>query len=148
MSQYEHHQRHVAPRQSAAKRVLTSLASFFGFLLSHLGLLALVVGYCLAGAALFEAVEGPHERALKHAMPYVRENVTAKLWARMVRSNVLREEEWKAEVERELLAFEKELLIAMKEKGWDGVEGGEPVSWTFTGESQGSQLIDSSEGFD
>lgn len=32
------------------------------FVLSHVGLISLVVGYCLIGAVIFEALESEHER--------------------------------------------------------------------------------------
>jgi hypothetical protein len=46
---------------------------------------------------------------------------------------VLKEEQWQEEVTSKLRSFEKSLIIALKEKGWDGKESEETVTWTFAG---------------
>ncbi len=142
------------------------LRSLCGFLLSHVGLLTLVVGYCMAGAFIFEKLESENEREVKQRMITEREQVTEDLWVitrsdhslrlcrtsvvsyipvRMVSwcffssslssssSRVLAEGNWTQNVTDRLKKFEHTLLKAMKEQGWDGVEGGEAVNWTFTG---------------
>ena len=37
------------------------------------------------------------------------------------------------QVTRSLKGFEKQLIIALKEKGWDGKEDEETRTWTFAG---------------
>lgn len=46
---------------------------------------------------------------------------------------VLRQEDWTQNVTDELRNFEKSLIIALKEKGWDGKESEDTVTWSFTG---------------
>ena len=46
---------------------------------------------------------------------------------------VLSQDNWTSEVTNELRKFEKSLIIALKEKGWDGNESEETVTWTFAG---------------
>ncbi len=46
---------------------------------------------------------------------------------------VLAEGNWTQNVTTRLKEFEHTLLKAMKQQGWDGVEGGEAVNWTFMG---------------
>ena len=46
---------------------------------------------------------------------------------------VLRQDNWTAEVTHQLELFEKSLIIALKEKGWDGKEDEDQVTWTFAG---------------
>ena len=46
---------------------------------------------------------------------------------------VLKEEQWQEEVTSKLRSFEKSLIIALKEKGWDGKESEETATWTFAG---------------
>merc|ERR1739848_121225 len=46
---------------------------------------------------------------------------------------VLKEEQWQEEVTSKLRLFEKSLIIALKEKGWDGKESEETVTWSFSG---------------
>lgn len=41
---------------------MTGCKQLITFLLSHVGLVTLVVGYCLIGAVTFEALEAGHER--------------------------------------------------------------------------------------
>ena len=46
---------------------------------------------------------------------------------------VLHQENWTQEVTVSLKKFEKQLIIALKEKGWDGKEDETTVTWTFAG---------------
>ena len=46
---------------------------------------------------------------------------------------VLHQENWTTEVTTSLKKFEKQLIIALKEKGWDGKEDEDTVMWTFAG---------------
>ena len=46
---------------------------------------------------------------------------------------VLHQENWTTEVTTNLMKFEKQLIIALKEKGWDGKEDEDTVMWTFAG---------------
>ena len=46
---------------------------------------------------------------------------------------VLHQENWTTEVTSSLKKFEKQLIIALKEKGWDGKEDEDTVMWTFAG---------------
>ena len=46
---------------------------------------------------------------------------------------VLHQENWTSEVTSSLKKFEKQLIIAMKEKGWDCKEDESTVTWTFAG---------------
>ena len=46
---------------------------------------------------------------------------------------VLRLENWTEEVTGRLKTFEHSVIIALKEKGWDGKESNETVTWTFAG---------------
>ena len=51
------------------------------FLLSHIGLLSLVVGYCIMGAFVFEILERENELMVKRNMTKNRLSVTDDLWA-------------------------------------------------------------------
>ena len=46
---------------------------------------------------------------------------------------VLHQENWTTEVSSSLKRFEKQLIIALKEDGWDGKEDEGTVTWTFAG---------------
>ena len=54
--------------------------SVTSFLLSHIGLLSLVVGYCIMGAFIFQEVEKHNEIQTKRQMKEKRLNMTDQLW--------------------------------------------------------------------
>jgi len=107
--------------------------SFASFLLSHIGLLSLVVGYCIMGAFIFEELEKHNEIMTKRAMKDKRLAMTDKLWDITREMEVLHKENWTREVTFSLKKFEKSLIRALKEDGWDGKEDESTVTWTFAG---------------
>ena len=50
------------------------------FLFSHIGLLSLVVGYCIMGAFIFEELERENEIMVKRNVTKTRHAVTEQLW--------------------------------------------------------------------
>ena len=74
----------VAPTQKPPTKC-ASCCRFFrkviSFLLSHIGLLSLVVGYCIMGAFVFEILESENELMVKRNMTKNRLSVTDDLWA-------------------------------------------------------------------
>ena len=56
------------------------LRQLCGFLFSHIGLLGMVVGYCIMGAFIFEKLEQENEILVKQNMTDTREKVTEELW--------------------------------------------------------------------
>ena len=74
----------VAPAQKPPTKC-ASCCRFFrkviSFLLSHIGLLSLVVGYCIMGAFVFEILEKDNEKMVKRQMTKNRLSVTDDLWA-------------------------------------------------------------------
>jgi len=107
--------------------------SFASFLLSHIGLLSLVVGYCIMGAFIFEELEKHNEIMTKRAMKDKRLAMTDTLWDITREMEVLHKENWTREVTFSLKKFEKSLIKALKEEGWDGKEDERTVTWTFAG---------------
>ena len=76
------------PPSAAPKPPPTKCASccrvfrkIISFLLSHIGLLSLVVGYCIMGAFVFELLEQENELMVKRNMTKNRLSVTDELWA-------------------------------------------------------------------
>ena len=57
------------------------LRKVVSFLLSHIGLLSLVVGYCIMGAFVFEILEHENELMVKRNRTKNRLSVTDDLWA-------------------------------------------------------------------
>jgi len=103
------------------------------FLLSHIGLLSLVVGYCIMGAFIFEELEKHNEIMTKRTVKERRLAMTDELWDITKEMEVLRRENWTREVTFSLKKFEKSLIRALKEDGWDGKEDESTVTWTFAG---------------
>ena len=121
------------PPPTKCSKCLKFIRQVLSFLLSHIGLLSLVVGYCIMGAFIFEELEKENELQVKRDMTKNRLAVTDDLWQITRSMEVLRHENWTEEVTGRLRSFEKSLIIALKEKGWDGKESDETVTWTFAG---------------
>lgn len=114
-------------------KCLYYLRNIATFLVSHIGLVSLVVGYCIMGAFTFEALEAKHELQVKREMIKVRESVTDDLWRFTYKMDVLVQEEWTTNVTDRLKKFETHLIESMKKKGWDGSEETDKVQWTLAG---------------
>ncbi|XP_040579567.1 potassium channel subfamily K member 18 [Lepeophtheirus salmonis] len=123
----------TTPSHSKCSDCFRFLRQTTSFLLSHIGLFSLVVGYCLLGGLIFEELEKENELMVKRNMTKTREAVTKDLWAMTEDMEVLIQEDWTKSVTSHLRNFEKSLIIALKEKGWDGSENEESVTWTFSG---------------
>jgi hypothetical protein len=67
-------------RQCNPTRVRRCLRIFFGHLFSNLGLFALVVGYVLLGALLFEFLEAGYELEQRGHIQRYREDCLKELW--------------------------------------------------------------------
>lgn len=82
---YPEYGEHIAmapppPPPSRCQGCLSFIRQLFGFLFSHIGLLSLVVGYCIMGAFIFEELEKDNEIFVKRNMTRTREAVTEQLW--------------------------------------------------------------------
>ncbi|XP_069956089.1 potassium channel subfamily K member 18 isoform X2 [Cherax quadricarinatus] len=109
------------------------LKNIIKFLISHIGLVSLVIGYTIVGAFTFERLEARHELEVKKNMSFVRLKVTDDLWGITDRMPVLNETKWANSVRKRLVDFEKSLIRAIKNDGWDGEEDLETQQWTFAG---------------
>lgn len=112
----------------------TKLKAFISFTISHLGLIALMCGYCVLGGLIFEKLERDNEimvrtswpkriRSLKESgiclqvkksIEVRREKLMDDIWSMTEKSLVLQEQEWIGGVEERLYGFELELVHAMK----------------------------------
>jgi len=68
------------PPPSRCAECCRFLRQVLSFLLSHIGLLSLVVGYCIMGAFIFEELESENELMVKRNMTKNRHQVTKNLW--------------------------------------------------------------------
>merc|ERR1719189_1537920 len=85
------------------------------------------------GAFVFEELERQNELDTKKNMTRTRLAVTDTLWDITREMEVLHKENWTREVTFSLKKFEKSLIRALKEDGWDGKEDESTVTWTFAG---------------
>ena len=132
---------------SFLSRCLTAVRRALTFLFSHIGLLALVFGYCILGGLTFEHLERDNELKVKREMKEHRELLGDKIWNLTKSSAVLREDNWTRMVESEMKKFEKEIIKAMKVKGWDGSEDEKKMKWTFPGSLFYSIVLISTIGY-
>ena len=128
-------------------RCLTALRKAVTFLFSHIGLLALVSGYCIVGGLTFEHLEKENELNVKREMREHRELLGDKIWHLTLASDCLREDNWTSRVELEMKKFEKEIIKAMKVRGWDGSEDENKMKWTFPGSLFYSIVLISTIGY-
>ncbi|WKX98206.1 hypothetical protein Q1695_013691 [Nippostrongylus brasiliensis] len=135
-------------RRSKVTRVVNLVKKIIAFFFSHIGLCALVVGYALLGAVIFQAVEGPHEEQIQSSVTAARGRAVDVVWNATFRVNRLNQEQWKTAVYKEVrFCSQRQLLliasVQMKKfqkicmqairKGYDGKEFKQAAQWTFTG---------------
>lgn len=65
--------------------------AFLAFLFSNVGIVCLVVGYTIAGAFIFEAIEGSHNRKIGNGydVPSSRNETALHLWKLTTKVNIL-----------------------------------------------------------
>ncbi|KAF2881335.1 hypothetical protein ILUMI_24834 [Ignelater luminosus] len=104
------------------------------FLFSHIALVTLVIAYCVGGAKMFEKLESEHEIEVKNHIRSIRLNTTDELWNQTRhKMRLFKEEDYKNVTEQYLRKFEKAILDAMRDQGWDGSENQTDIQWTFQG---------------
>ncbi|XP_077299567.1 potassium two pore domain channel subfamily K member galene isoform X2 [Arctopsyche grandis] len=118
---------------SRCVRFLYFLWKFCTCVFSHVLLVSLVVSYCILGAFTFEHLEADNERKVKSSISDIRGNVTEDIWKLTKTTWVLHQDNWTNTVTVKLRDFEKDILEAMRQKGWDGNEDPESIQWTFAG---------------
>ena len=69
-----------AEQQTKCGSCMKVTRSVTSFLLSHIGLLSLVVGYCIGGAFIFQELESTNELETKRIMKQKRLAMTDTLW--------------------------------------------------------------------
>ncbi|XP_003737626.1 TWiK family of potassium channels protein 7 [Galendromus occidentalis] len=116
-------------------------------LMSHFGLVTLVVFYCVLGAFLFEYLEAPNEEAKRLEVMYRRDNVSVDLWKITNSSRVLEHKQWKSEALQVLKKFEDQVVRAVRKEGYDGNDHGEPPQWSFTGSLLYSIIVITTIGY-
>lgn len=124
-------------RRRQRQRVVSCCKKFITFLFSHIGLAALVVGYSIMGGFLFKALEAPAEWQEKFRIRDAKEDVVFLLkdYAELLKVGQMNITEFQNRVRGSLDGFQHEIVIAIKEKGWDGNNdmGEASIQWSFPG---------------
>ena len=68
------------PKESRWIKFWRIFRSILANIFSHIGLVGLVIGYCLLGAFMFEFLEAGQEKVLREAMTEERQGFVLRLW--------------------------------------------------------------------
>ncbi len=60
----------------------------------------------------------------------MRENVSNGIWQYTYNQKILHKDNWTADVNKHLQFFHKEVVDAMRKKGWNGNDSAESKQWT------------------
>lgn len=118
--------------RSKVTRVVNLVKKIIAFFFSHVGLCALVVGYAMLGAVIFQALESTHERNIQKAVGEDRADTVDTAWNLTFHINKLDKALWKNELHAKVRAFHTRTIQAIK-RGYDGKDFGVSQQWTFTG---------------
>lgn len=124
-------------RRRQRQQALTCCKKIAAFLFSHIGLAGMVVAYSIMGGFLFKALEAPYESQEKFAILNLKRKQIESIWKMAVSLTVdtMDKTNFTEEVGRIFLRFQKEVTVAVKDKGWDGKDTTDESSlqWSFAG---------------
>ncbi|CAH2051553.1 unnamed protein product, partial [Iphiclides podalirius] len=117
-------------RRRLASRLRNYLRGLLAFLFSNVGVIVLVVAYTVAGAFMFQAIEGASEIERVNNMTLERNNTAQYLWQNVTLAlNLFNETALKHRISIELNKYQGKVVAAVR-KGWDG--GRSSRQWSFS----------------
>ncbi|XP_035448270.1 potassium channel subfamily K member 15 [Spodoptera frugiperda] len=117
-------------KRRLASRIRDYVRGLLAFLFSNVGVIVLVVAYTIAGAFMFQAIEGGSEWKVDKQMSRERTNLTQYLWQNVTLDlNLFNETAVKERIGRELRNYQTKIVMAVH-KGWDG--GRSSRQWSFS----------------
>nr|XP_049699115.1 potassium channel subfamily K member 15 isoform X1 [Helicoverpa armigera] len=117
-------------RRRLASRIRHYVRGLLAFLFSNVGVVVLVVAYTIAGAFMFQAIEGGSEMRLDKQMTCARDNLTQYLWQNVTLDlNLFNETAVKERIGTELRNYQTTIVRAVH-RGWDG--GRSSRQWSFS----------------
>ncbi|XP_013196116.1 potassium channel subfamily K member 18 [Amyelois transitella] len=117
-------------RRPLASRVRGLVRQLLAFLFSNVGITVLVVGYTIAGAFMFQAIEGASEMERVNHMALERNNTAHYLWQNVTLTlNLFNETALKDRISSELKQYQVKVVLAVR-RGWDG--GRSSRQWSFS----------------
>ncbi|CAK1541423.1 unnamed protein product [Leptosia nina] len=117
-------------RRRLGSRVRSYVRALLAFLFSNVGVVVLVVAYTIAGAFMFQAIEGASEMERVNNMTKERDNTAQYLWQNVTLAlNLFNDTALKEGISRELLHYQRKIVVAVH-RGWDG--GRSSRQWSFS----------------
>ncbi|XP_024943239.1 two pore potassium channel protein sup-9 [Cephus cinctus] len=117
-------------RKPWGERLADWTRNFIAFLFSNVGIVGLVVGYTIAGAFVFTAIEGKHSLKRSGDVARLRYFTASNLWEVTLEENTIRESVWRNRVRAILKKYQKDIVEAIR-NGYDGTEDNK--QWSFAG---------------
>ncbi|XP_053616914.1 potassium channel subfamily K member 18-like isoform X2 [Plodia interpunctella] len=118
-------------RRPLASRARGFVRQLLAFLFSNVGVIVLVVGYTIAGAFMFQAIEGASEMERVNLMAAERNSTAHYLWQNVTLTlNLFNETALKDRISIELQRYQVKVVFAVR-RGWDG--GRSSRQWSFSG---------------
>ncbi|XP_068623772.1 potassium channel subfamily K member 18 [Battus philenor] len=113
-----------------ASRLRNYLRGLLAFLFSNVGVIVLVVAYTVAGAFMFQAIEGASEIERANNMALERNSTAQYLWQNVTLAlNLFNETALKHKISIELNKYQSKIVTAVR-SGWDG--GRSSRQWSFS----------------
>ncbi|XP_075218298.1 potassium two pore domain channel sandman isoform X3 [Lycorma delicatula] len=120
-------------RKTWTEKCKDYIRQFIAFMFSNIGIIGLVIGYTIAGSFMFMAIEQNENNSNVEEVERARNTTVAKLWeATCCTLNVFSEESWRNAVHVELSAFQKVVINAVQNYGYEG-EDFIGNRWSFSG---------------
>ncbi|XP_050353012.1 TWiK family of potassium channels protein 18 isoform X1 [Nymphalis io] len=117
-------------RRRLGSRVRNYVRGLLAFLFSNVGVVVLVVAYTIAGAFMFQAIEGASEMERVNNMSRERDNTAQYLWQNVTLTlNLFNETALKESISKELQHYQRKIVVAVR-RGWDG--GRSSRQWSFS----------------
>lgn len=117
-------------KRRLASRIRAYLRALLAFLFSNVGVIVLVVAYTIAGAFMFQAIEGAGEVDRAARMEQIRNSTALYLWENVTLAlNLFNETALKELISLELREYQAEVVAAVRH-GWDGVRSSR--QWSFS----------------
>lgn len=119
------------------QRISAAIKSALTFLVSHVGLATMVIGYSIMGGFLFKAIEAPNESFEKSRINSIKEMKIAEIrqLADLLCIRSISPENFTDLVNVIQVNFQTQVFLAVKNNGWDGKEKSENETkqWSFAG---------------
>ncbi|KAG0726751.1 TWiK family of potassium channels protein 18 [Chionoecetes opilio] len=93
---------------------------FISFMCTQVGVGGLVVSYAILGAFAFRTIEKKGGDWQTNHTTHIHDDAVTTLWNYTERLNVLHKEKWYKDVDLALLDFQRDIVMVVKEDGYDG----------------------------